>query len=669
VRELIRGQLVGVTPPAHEVLAAAAVLGSEATFERLCQVAELNESAGLAALDDLRRRRLIIENAPDPELQGDGFAGPATFGLPHDLVRDVVYTEAGDTRRRIFHRRAFAVLEGSLGPPADLARHALAAGLNDPAFRYSVAAGDAALALFALRDAIVHYERARRLLSEPSGAWEPWVVLPANELEHAYVNLARTYDLAGDGERAHATYVELRRAARERRKLPLECAALNRLAVHVAQQTFDPQAALALLLEARTAAERSEDRALIAETDVNIAQVAALGWQMDVAIRHGEQALALARELGLSELTARALTTQAWNYFHASRWDMAVTHAREALSLFVGLRDWSPPTGVVAPPLIFIGFPPSSAFHVRAMEAASLWIAGDSSLELGDPQAAIEAGREALALGRAFNNAWVETWSRVHLAPALLETGAYEESLAVARDGLPTARRQTSLVLVVGILTSVVDACSALLRTAEGYEACQEMLALRKREQKYPRGIGMLVAWRLCTNRALAGDWEVAAMWAREAMQLRHDAPVPLVLLDFHRYHEIEALLRVGDHEPARRDVEEFGERVGANRRFRLPYLRCRALLAVWDGETAHALALLNEALMLAQEIGLPGEEWQIVAELAAAYRREGALAESGQALAQAQAVITALAQRIEEPNLRETFLAAALERALMLAT
>ena len=47
-----------------------------------------------------------------------------------------------------------------------LAYHALAAGLLEPAFHLSLAAGENAMQLFAERDEIASYEQARQLLTE-----------------------------------------------------------------------------------------------------------------------------------------------------------------------------------------------------------------------------------------------------------------------------------------------------------------------------------------------------------------------------------------------------------------------------------------------------------------------------------------------------------------------
>ena len=86
------------------------------------------------------------------------------LSLLHDLVRDVVYTELGAARRLVLHQRALALLETEGARAAELAYHALAAGEAEVAYRYSVQAGDEALAVFAVEEAIGDYEQARALL-------------------------------------------------------------------------------------------------------------------------------------------------------------------------------------------------------------------------------------------------------------------------------------------------------------------------------------------------------------------------------------------------------------------------------------------------------------------------------------------------------------------------
>lgn len=87
-----------------------------------------------------------------------GAAGEYTF--VNDLLQDVVYTEAGEARRRLFHKRALELLEAENGSEAMLAHHAEASGQTQEAFRHSLAAGREALRVSAVNEAIVHLEGA-----------------------------------------------------------------------------------------------------------------------------------------------------------------------------------------------------------------------------------------------------------------------------------------------------------------------------------------------------------------------------------------------------------------------------------------------------------------------------------------------------------------------------
>ncbi len=128
----------------------------------------------------------------------------SAYAFANDMLRDVVYTEAGDARRRLFHRRALEILEAAGDSAAVLAHHAQAAGLAQAAFRHSLAAGREALRLSAVSEAIVHFERARQLVQEAS--------LPEaaadGDLRDLYLLLAKAYELAGQTEKALAIEAE-----------------------------------------------------------------------------------------------------------------------------------------------------------------------------------------------------------------------------------------------------------------------------------------------------------------------------------------------------------------------------------------------------------------------------------------------------------------------------
>lgn len=230
VREVICTRLDRLAPNAFALLLAGAVLGQGITFEHLCQVADLTEQDGLSALDEVLHSHLLRESEREG---GRRTAGRYVFA--HAKIRAVVYAEASEARRSIFHRRALEVLQAAAAPAAGLAYHALAAGLVEPAFRWSLAAGDEAMRLVAVRDAIVFYEQAWHLLTEPGPSLSLEATLPAAEIEHLYTHLGRAYELNAEWEKARTAYTSLLVYAQDASDRALECVALDCLKTLVAR--------------------------------------------------------------------------------------------------------------------------------------------------------------------------------------------------------------------------------------------------------------------------------------------------------------------------------------------------------------------------------------------------------------------------------------------------
>jgi len=230
VREVICARLDRLTPNASALLVAGAVLDQGITFEHLCRVADLKEQDGLPALDEALRSHLLQESEREGGRMADG-----RYVFAHAKIRAVVYAEAGEARRSIFHRRALEVLQEAAAPAAVLAYHALAAGLAEPAFRWSLAAGDEAMRVAAVRDASTFYEQARHLLAEPLPSHDLKAMLSASEIEHLYIQLGRAYELNTEWEQARAVYTSLLAYARDACEPVMESTAQSRLAILDAQ--------------------------------------------------------------------------------------------------------------------------------------------------------------------------------------------------------------------------------------------------------------------------------------------------------------------------------------------------------------------------------------------------------------------------------------------------
>ena len=298
VRTMILARLAKLSQPARQVVMASAVLGTQASAKLLWQVAELGVQAGVEALEEAVKSGVLRE-----EQAGAGC--PGSYGFAHELIREVVYTELGAARRQVLHERALARLSGAGARASELAHHARASGKTLEAYRYSVQAGEEAVAVFAVEDAIGRYEQARALLQEHQPLQ---TMLSAAEVEHLYVSLGWTYAFQNAWQQAQDAYKELLASARQKPLPTLVSMTLNRLAVLAVQQSKDKLQMRALLEEARQRAEASQDQRVLAETEWNLAQITATFWEDPTsAFPHGQQALSLARGIQDKELEARSL--------------------------------------------------------------------------------------------------------------------------------------------------------------------------------------------------------------------------------------------------------------------------------------------------------------------------------------------------------------------------
>jgi DNA-binding SARP family transcriptional activator/tetratricopeptide (TPR) repeat protein len=629
VHAIIQGWLERITAPAGNLLAAAAVLGQQATFDNLCRVTGLDEIQALAALDDLLARQLLLE-------AGETSAGPvhdAAYSFSHQKLRDVVYNESGTARRRILHRRGLEVLQAVGASTAELAYHALNAGLLTEAFQYSLAAGNEAMRLFAARVAITHFETAWQL-AEQMG-WPDSI--SGADRQGLYVSLGRAYELTEAWDEAQATYQAMIAYAEAIGAAAMQCLGLNRLATVYNNGFKDPQGAIVLLEQALAVAEGSGDQRGLAETEWNLSLATRMQHRPHLARQHGEQALAIARQLGHPQLLARCLNSLAYIHFLLRQWDTVKSYANEARDLYAAAGD-------------------------SVLEADSQRVAGWSQLYTGQPQASLATLQETFAFSQQIENLWGQAECAWRLACTLTELGRYGEAIALARQGVKQARivGQPPMVMMALLTLGTVQ------RTLMAFEAARVTLleALAKSAEKSLTGFQDWNLAELCALHASNDDWDQARIYARQTLQSIQDAS--LLPLSFAGWHLTEALLRGGDGDLARAELERVGKILGDNRRFRIPWLRSRAELAQWDGDLHQAIAHLQAAQFLAQKIGLPGEEWSILAALGELYARQGEYAEAQRARQASAAILHDLADSIGEPQLRAGFLAAGAVRQIL---
>ena len=630
VRDIVRGWLDGISAPAGEILAAASVLAQEASFDHLCHVAALEEIEVMTALDELLSRQLLLE--ADDALLAPG--RDPVYSFSHQKVSEVVYAEAGTARRQMLHRRALEALQATAAPPAEFARHALNAGLVGGTIRHSLAAGNEAMDIFAVRVAITHYETAW-LVAQQKGWPEE---ISGSDRQALYTGLGRAYELTEDWPRAQEIYEAMIAAARTMGAATMECLGLNRLATIYINVIRDRQQAIVLLEQARTVAEQNGDRRGLAEIEWNLALAARLVNDPYLSRQHGEQALTIARELEHPQLVARCLNLLSYVYTNLRQWRTVEACASEACQLYAAAGN-------------------------QVLQADSQRMVGWARIFSGRPREALATLLEACALSQQIENLWGETDCAYKLALTRLELGHYGQAIRLARQAVEQARK-LSIPGVLGLALSIWGTVQRTIMAMEPARVTLQELAMKPPDQSILAGLRDWTPSEFCSISALANEWGQAYEYAKQVLQLRGDHR--LLPVGFSGWYETEALLRGGDAELARAEVEKLAGIVGDNKRYRLALLRSKAVLAQWDGDREQAITHLQAALALAQEIGLPGETWSILGALGGLYAGLGEQAQARQAYKASAAIILQLAETIDEEDFQAGFLAAEPVRAIL---
>jgi len=154
VREVLRHRIAGLPATAQALLAQASVIGTEADVSVLDEIAGVEESVLLDAIDAALHSGLVTEPTP----------GRIRFA--HALVRDTVYGSLSRLRRARLHAQVAAAIERhNPGDVSALAHHFAVAG-TDPAraARYCGFAAEQADRRFAFHEAARLREQALELL-------------------------------------------------------------------------------------------------------------------------------------------------------------------------------------------------------------------------------------------------------------------------------------------------------------------------------------------------------------------------------------------------------------------------------------------------------------------------------------------------------------------------
>lgn len=349
VRDLLQARLTGLAEITGQVLAAAAILGSDTDEGTLRTTSGRGEDEVVNALEQARRRGVLIETGP---------AEQTRYAFAHDGLRRLVSDTTSLARRRLLHGRAADALLGrrDAGPlAATIAGHLRQAGrdaeaaewywrgaerarslyahaealdllnaavaLGYPGHLVHQVAGDVLTVLGRYSGALIAYERAAA--SCPAGD-RPALA----DLEH---KLAEVHHRLGEWDVAAshlAAALELIAGAGDP---ALHARLLADLAL-VSHRRRDAELATRTAEEALALAASAGDAAALAQAYDVLGVLAAQRGDFDLAGRRLEASLDHARQLADPSLRVAALNNKALVLAAAGRPDEAVRIGREALA-------------------------------------------------------------------------------------------------------------------------------------------------------------------------------------------------------------------------------------------------------------------------------------------------------------------------------------------------
>lgn len=316
LRELILDRADRLGELGRTLLRTAAVAGRVFDYEVVRRAGGWAEEEALGAIDSLLARGFVQESEQ-----------PGAFAFAHDLVRDIVYGALTGPRRAYLHRRLAETLQ-ALQPDnaAGIAHHFAEGGDGDHARTYFLQAGDQALRLLALPDAVEHYRAAIR----------HWPASDTLGRARALVKLGHCQWMLTETEAALDSF-EAARAAVESGDEPDDPVAvgdIERMIGRVHWELGDAAAAWPHYWRAFTLLDRAGETVELARTMSSISQMYMIASRFAEAKSWGERALDLATRLGAEGVRIHALN----NVGYSSMWGSGGNPERGLATLRESLR-------------------------------------------------------------------------------------------------------------------------------------------------------------------------------------------------------------------------------------------------------------------------------------------------------------------------------------------
>lgn len=515
---------------------------------------------------------------------------------------------------------------------AVLAQHYDAAGDAPNTLKYATRAGDLAAQVYANAEAVMHYTQA---LNAAPGLEKSDAVT-----QQLFGKRGRAFELMGNYDAALANYTEMETEARARGDRTMELAAgmARATILSTPNAKYDPETALGLSTGSLVLARALNDRSSEAKILWNLMLLAHFRGQTAEAIEFGQQSIALARELKLTEQLAYSLNDISRPLMMSGRLAEGIAVLNEAHKLWQTLDN-------------------------KPMLADNLASLAAQNFNLGEYEQAIALASEAYGIGETIDNPWTQAFSLMTRAFIYSDRGEVERSIEMMQACLRLAMQVGFLVAISSIKNALTLTFAELGDYERGFEIIRALASTNQASEKLEMGSLALRAQLLIRQGELEQARSLIAACYREHVR---QVPTPFQVGST-RLADVELALAEQDYTRALGLCDEliqlFGERGVRYYRSLVMYLKGRALFGLDRPQEAEQI--LQQALADVERVGARRTRWQILALLGEIETRRENQTEAALLFAQARDVLMFIVEHIPA-QYRASFLNMPQVRAVM---
>ena len=325
IRALIHRRIQRLDDSSRKLLSLAAIIGKEFSLKTLVRMTGENEGQLLDALETVMKLDLIHELSE---------GGVERFAFHHTKIRDVIYDEIGQIRRRKYHHDVALILEEQHANEIqiyaeDLAYHFENAEEPAKAGIYSLLAGKKALQIHAYLDAYNHFRRCflyKKLDQDITSIFSP------SQLLELYTQQGMALEALGRWDEAVQSYELLFNLGRDPHDATVQVDACNHLSrVFYKRENFPKALSLA-----ESALKEAQKHSYPAGTCTSHQNMGRIYWRTSEyanALHHLDAALQMADPEKNSETRARLLNSRGIVLMEKACYKEALLAFQEALLL------------------------------------------------------------------------------------------------------------------------------------------------------------------------------------------------------------------------------------------------------------------------------------------------------------------------------------------------